>query len=165
MQDFDKSLMPATWEHMMLSRLIIMPGVEHAVQITGVDLCLLVLKPRLSMVQQWSHIMIAQGILWSTPPVKIIGGRHSKVRFLVWSRLFLLSHIYLFPSVYLQFFILPDSSPFASATWSWHIWWCWSFWDVSYLSTDCCWYYCSKIKHNFSLANPLGIVSDVLAVS
>ena len=45
-------LMPAVGELMMLSRLLIMPGVEHAVQILAVDLCLLVLKPRWSMVLQ-----------------------------------------------------------------------------------------------------------------
>ena len=32
-----------------LSRLLVVPGVEHAVQIIGVDLCLLVLRPRASM--------------------------------------------------------------------------------------------------------------------
>ena len=43
-------LMSAAEELMMLSRLLIMPGVEHTVQIIGVDLCLLVLKPRGSVV-------------------------------------------------------------------------------------------------------------------
>ena len=37
-------LMPAAGELMILSRLLIMPGVVHAVQIIGVDLCLLVLR-------------------------------------------------------------------------------------------------------------------------
>ena len=41
---------------MVLSRLLIMSGVEHAVQIIGVDLCLLLLRPRGSMVLQGSHI-------------------------------------------------------------------------------------------------------------
>ena len=44
---------------MMLNRLHIMPAVEHI----GVDLCLLVLRPRGSMVLQGSHIMNAPGIL------------------------------------------------------------------------------------------------------
>ena len=56
-------LMPAAGEFIMLSRLLIMPGVEHAVQIIGGDLCLIVLRPRGSMVLQWSHIMNAPGIL------------------------------------------------------------------------------------------------------
>ena len=42
---------------------IIMHGVEHAVQIIGVDLCLLVLRPRGSTVLQANHIMNAPGIL------------------------------------------------------------------------------------------------------
>ena len=56
-------LMSAAGELMMLSRLLIMPGVENAVQIIWVDLCLLVLRPRGSMVLQGSHIMNAPGIL------------------------------------------------------------------------------------------------------
>ena len=56
-------LMPAAGELMMLGRLLIMPGVQHAVQITGADLCLLVLSPRDSKVLQWSHIMNAPVIL------------------------------------------------------------------------------------------------------
>ena len=55
--------MPAAGELMMLSRLLIVPGVEHAVQIIGVDLCLLGLRLRGSMVLQRSHIMNAPGIL------------------------------------------------------------------------------------------------------
>ena len=47
----------------MLIRQLIMPGVEHAVQIIGVDLCLLVLRPRGSTVLQANHIMNAPGIL------------------------------------------------------------------------------------------------------
>ena len=39
-------------ELMMQSRLLIVPGVEHAVQINRVDLCLLELRPRRSMVIQ-----------------------------------------------------------------------------------------------------------------
>ena len=46
--------MPAAGGLMMLSRLLIMPGVEHAVHIFGVDLCLLVQRPRGSMVLQGS---------------------------------------------------------------------------------------------------------------
>ena len=64
-------LMPAAGELMMLSRLLIMRYVDHAVQIIGVYLCLLVLRPRRSMVLQGSHIMNAPGILWSIPPVHI----------------------------------------------------------------------------------------------
>ena len=56
-------LMPAAGELMMLSSLLIMLGVEHTVQIIGIDLCLLVLRPRESMVLQGSHIMNAPGIL------------------------------------------------------------------------------------------------------
>ena len=48
----NNGLMPAAGELMMLSRLLIMPGVEQAVQSIGVDLCLLVLRPRGSMVLQ-----------------------------------------------------------------------------------------------------------------
>ena len=59
---------------MMLSRLLIVPGVEYSVQIIGVDLCLLVMKYRWPMVLRASHIMSAQGILCSTPPVHISGG-------------------------------------------------------------------------------------------
>ena len=47
----------------MLSRLLILPGVEHAVQIIGVDLCLLVLRPRGSMMLQMNHITNAPLIL------------------------------------------------------------------------------------------------------
>ena len=56
------SLMTAARELMMLSRLLIMPGVEHAVHIIGVYLCLLMLRPRGSMVLQGSQIMNAPGI-------------------------------------------------------------------------------------------------------
>ena len=56
-------LMPAAGELMMLFKLLIMSGVEHAVQIRGVDLCLLVLRPKGSMVLQGFHIMNAPGIL------------------------------------------------------------------------------------------------------
>ena len=48
---------------MMLSRPLIMPGVEHVVHIIGVDLCLLVMRHRGSMVLHGSHIMIESGIL------------------------------------------------------------------------------------------------------
>ena len=50
-------------ELLMISRQLIMSGVEHALQIIGVDLSLLVLRPRGSMVLQGSHIMSTQGIL------------------------------------------------------------------------------------------------------
>ena len=39
-----KVLMPAPRELMVLNRLLIVPGVEHAVQIFGVDLCWPVLR-------------------------------------------------------------------------------------------------------------------------
>ena len=55
-------LMPADRELMMLSRQLVVPGVELTMQIIGVDLCLLVLRPRGSMVLQGSHIMKAPGI-------------------------------------------------------------------------------------------------------
>ena len=45
-------LMPAAGELTMPSGLPIIPSVEHAVQIIVVDLCLLVLRPRESMVMQ-----------------------------------------------------------------------------------------------------------------
>ena len=61
--EISNGLMPAAGELMMLSRLLIMPGAEHAVQIIGVDLCLLVLRPRGSMVLQVCRIMNAPGIL------------------------------------------------------------------------------------------------------
>ena len=56
-------LMSAAGELMMLSRLLVMTGVEHVVQIIGVDLCLLVLRQRGSMVLPGSHIMNQPGIL------------------------------------------------------------------------------------------------------
>ena len=49
--------MPAARELIMLIRLLIVPGVENAVQIIGVNLCSLVLRPIGSMVLQGSHIM------------------------------------------------------------------------------------------------------------
>ena len=84
-------LMPGAGELMMLRRLHVMPGVEHAENIIGTDLCLLMLRPRRSMVLLGSHIMNTPGILWCTPPVHTSGGRHLKARSLVWSHLFLLS--------------------------------------------------------------------------
>ena len=48
-------LMPAAGELMMLNRLLIVPGVEHAMQNIGVNLCLLILRTRGSMVLQGSH--------------------------------------------------------------------------------------------------------------
>ena len=56
-------LMPSTGELTMLSRQLFMPGVDHAVQIIGVDLFLLVLRPRGSMVLKESHTINASGIL------------------------------------------------------------------------------------------------------
>ena len=59
---------------MMLNRLLIVTTVEHAMRNIGVNLFLLVLRPRESMVLQLSCIMSAPGILCSTPPVHISGG-------------------------------------------------------------------------------------------
>ena len=56
-------LMPAAGERMMLKRLLIVLGVEHANRNIGVNLCLLVLRPRGSMVLQGSLIMSSPGIL------------------------------------------------------------------------------------------------------
>ena len=56
-------LMHAAGELMMLNRLLIVPGIEHAMVYIGVNLCLLVLRPRGSMVLQGSRIMSAPGIL------------------------------------------------------------------------------------------------------
>ena len=86
--DLDSSncLMPAGIELMMLSRLLIMHGVEHAVQIIGVYLRLLVLGLRGSMVLQGSHKMKASGILFNTPPVHINGERHLNAHSLVLHR-------------------------------------------------------------------------------
>ena len=50
-------------ELLMLNRLLIVPGVEHAMQKIEVNLCLLVQRPRGSMVLQGSRIMTAPGIL------------------------------------------------------------------------------------------------------
>ena len=55
-------LMPAARELMMLDRLLIVPGVGHAMLNIGGNLCLLVLRPRGSMVLQGSLIMSAPGI-------------------------------------------------------------------------------------------------------
>ena len=49
-------LMPAAEELMMLNRLLIVPGVEHAMRNIGINLCLLVLRHRGSMVLQRSLI-------------------------------------------------------------------------------------------------------------
>ena len=48
------SLMPAAVQ-LMLNRLLILPGVEHAMQNIGVNLCLLVLRPKGSIVLQESR--------------------------------------------------------------------------------------------------------------
>ena len=50
-------LMLTAGELMMLSRLLIVPGEEYAMQKIGVNLCSLVLSPGGSMVLQGSHIM------------------------------------------------------------------------------------------------------------
>ena len=54
-------LMPAARELMMQRRLLILIGVQHAVQIIRVILCLLVLNARGSAVLQGSHIMNESG--------------------------------------------------------------------------------------------------------
>ena len=56
-------LMLAARELMMLNRLFIVPGVEHAMWNIGVNLCLPVLRPRGSIVLQGSRIMSSPGIL------------------------------------------------------------------------------------------------------
>ena len=56
-------LMPAAGELMMLNRQFIVPGVEHAMLNISVNLYLLVLRPRGSMVLQGSCIMSVPGIL------------------------------------------------------------------------------------------------------
>ena len=50
-------MMPAAGELIMQSRLLIMPGVEHAVQIIGVDLCLLVLKESYNECTEYSEAL------------------------------------------------------------------------------------------------------------
>ena len=51
------SLKPAAGDIMMLSRALFVPGVEHAMQIIGVDMCFLVRRPKGSTVLQRSRIM------------------------------------------------------------------------------------------------------------
>ena len=55
-------LNPAAGELMMLSRLLIVPGIEHTVQIIGVNLCSLVPNLKGSMVLQKSHAMNKPGL-------------------------------------------------------------------------------------------------------
>ena len=57
-----KGLMPAARELMMQNRVLIVLGVEHAMWNIVVNLCLLVLRHRGSMVPQGSHIMSAPAI-------------------------------------------------------------------------------------------------------
>ena len=84
------SLMSAGGELMMLSRLLIILGIKHSIQFIEVDFYVPVLRPRVSMVVQGSHIMYTTGIIWGTPPIHIRGLRHWKDRFGVWNLLFLL---------------------------------------------------------------------------
>ena len=84
-------LMPAARELIMLSRLLIVRGVEQAMPIIGVNWCLVVLRPRGSTVPQGSRIMDGHEKFKSTPPVHIRGVRHWKTWSLVWNLLFLLS--------------------------------------------------------------------------
>ena len=51
----NNGLMPTAVELTMLSRLLTVPGIKHAMQIIGIDLCLLVLWLGGSMVLQGSH--------------------------------------------------------------------------------------------------------------
>ena len=57
--------MPDARELMMLSRLLIVPRIVHATEIIGVmvNLCLLMLSHRGSILLQWSHIMNAPEII------------------------------------------------------------------------------------------------------
>ena len=48
---------PATGDLMMLNRLLIVPDIEHVMLNNVINLCLLVLRPRGSMVLQGSRIM------------------------------------------------------------------------------------------------------------
>ena len=51
------------WRAYDISRLLIVPGVEHAVHIIWVNLCSVVLRPRGSMVLQGCYIMNEPGSL------------------------------------------------------------------------------------------------------
>ena len=55
-------LMPATGELMLINRLLIVPGVEHTMLNIDVNLCLLVLRTRGSVVLKGSSIMNVPGI-------------------------------------------------------------------------------------------------------
>ena len=68
-------LMLAAGELMMPNRLLIVPGVQQAMQIIEVNLFLLVLRQSGSTVLQGNRIMKAPGILRSTPPAHISGAR------------------------------------------------------------------------------------------
>ena len=61
--EISDGLMPAAGELMMLSRLLIEAGVEHAVQIIRDNSCSLVLRPRGSTELQRCRIMNKPGIL------------------------------------------------------------------------------------------------------
>ena len=74
--DTSNGLIPSTIELMMLNRLLIMPGVEPAMLNIEVNLCLLVLRPKGTMVLQGSRIINAPGIPRSSPPIHISGWRH-----------------------------------------------------------------------------------------
>ena len=56
-------LMPAAGKPMMLNRVLTVPGEDHAELYIGINLCLLVLRPRRSIVLQESLIMSTPGIL------------------------------------------------------------------------------------------------------
>ena len=66
--DLERSngLMPAARELMMLSRLLIVSGVENAMLNIGVNLGLLILRPRGSMVLQGSHLHLFKLVVADT---------------------------------------------------------------------------------------------------
>ena len=59
----DKKWFDAAKEFMMLNRLLVMPGLEPTMLIIVVNLYLIVLRPRGSMVLQGSRTMNASGTL------------------------------------------------------------------------------------------------------
>ena len=164
-------LMIAAGELMMLNRLLIVPGVEHAMLNIRVNMCFLMLMSRGSMVLQRSGIMSSPGILWSSLPVHIRGRLYLlRETFYSYSqgawRLFdgdswalSLTASSVMRSLSLPCLVslslgailfLPNFCPPASASRFWHVWGCWSFWSFYSISIEGCGYYCSKTKHNFS---------------
>ena len=70
--------MLAEIKFMMLNRMLTLPAVGHEMRIILVDVCLVILRPRGSMVLQENHIMTARGIHCIAPILFTIGGRHFK---------------------------------------------------------------------------------------